>query len=211
MALEFSFFDPKAVAYQTIKSPVRKIRVSGEDMVDDKPAVVEAGPEPAKKERELVGQRTVMSAPRDLVPLVFRPEFAPLLGVGAGLCVVGGLLAGIRRRLMDPLRLAQAAMEKTVNDALVAAEHCSATKDVSGFFAAGRLAIQARLGASWNQPAEAITLAEITARISDDSSIARFFHEADLHAYGRQVGAGILPEWQVLLDEAMASLNPSIR
>ncbi len=209
MALEFSFFDPKAVAYQTITSPVREIRVSGEDMVDDKPAVVEAGPEPAKKERELVGQRSVMSASRDLMPLVFRPAFVPLLGVGGGLCIVGGLFAVIRRRLSDPRRLTQAAMEKTVKDALVAAEHCSATKDVSGFFAAGRLAIQARLGARWNQPAQAITLAEITARIADDSPIARFFHEADLHAYGRQVGAGILPEWQVLLDEAMASLNPS--
>jgi len=211
LALEFSFFDPKAVAYKTIKSPVRKIRVTGEDMVDDKPAVNEAGPEPAKKEQELIGQHWVMSAPGELTPLVFRPVFLQLLGVGGGLCVVGGVMAWLRRRMGDPQRLAQAAMEKTVSDSLAAAGRCAAEKDVPGFFAAGRLAIQARLGARWNQPAQAITLAEITARISADSPIARFFCEADLHAYGRQAGAGILPEWQVLLDEAMASLNPSAR
>lgn len=211
LTLKFSFFDPKAVAYKTITSPVRKIRVSGEDMVVDPPAVVEAGPEPAKKEQELVGQHLAMTATGELMPLVFRPAFISLLATGGGLCVLGGLLAWIRRRLSDPERLAQAAMGKTVHEALAVAERCAAANDVAGFFDAGRLAIQARLGARWNQPAQAITLADITARISDDSLIARFFREADLHAYSRQAGAGILPEWKMLLDEAMASLNSSAR
>lgn len=211
LTMDFSFFDPKAVAYKTITSPVRKIRVLGENMVDDKSVVVDAGPEPAKKERELIGQHLAMTAPGELMPLVFRRSFIFLLGIGGGLCVLGGLIAWTRRRLSDPQRLAKAAMGKMVKEALAAAERCAAEKDIPGFFAAGRLAIQAGLGARWNQSPQAITSAEISTRIAQDSPIFSFFREADLHVYGRQASVSILPEWQLLLDEAMASFNPSTR
>ena len=88
---------------------------------------------------------------------------------------------------------------------------CAAARDVTGYFAAARLAIQQRLGAMWNQPAQAITLAEVSSRISDESPVARFFREADLHEYNRQSTGEVLPQWRALLDEAMASLTPSAR
>jgi hypothetical protein len=44
-----------------------------------------------------------------------------------------------------------------------------------------------------------------------DSPVACFFREADLHEYSRQSSGEILPQWQSLLDEALASLTPSAR
>ena len=61
------------------------------------------------------------------------------------------------------------------------------------------------------QPAPAITLAEISARIPAESPVARFFHEADLSAYGGHAGGDILPQWRELLTEAIASLTPTAR
>ena len=210
-ALTFSFFDPAAAAYQTITSPVQKIQVAGEDIVDDEPAVVAAPVEPEKKREQLVAQHAGFSPVSTLVPLVSRPAFIPYLGTGGALCVLGGILAWFRHRSGDPQRLARAAEEKAACKALAAADRCAASSDVAGFFSAGRLAIQQRLGGLWNQPAQAITLAEIMARIPQDSPVARFFVEADRLAYSRQDTGVIEPAWLTLLADAMKSLTPPTR
>ncbi len=208
VALTFSYFDPARGAYMEITSPEKQIQVSGEDMAEEEPAAaVNDEPPPVKKEPELVAQHEEMSSPGHLVPLVYRPAFVPLLATGGGLCVLGGLFGWLRRRRGDPRRLARAAMDKAVREALDAAGRCAAAGDVPGFFAAARLAIQERLGGLWNQPAQAITLAEISVRIPDNSPVARFFREADRHAYGHHRGGEVPHQWRSMLDEVMASLQ----
>lgn len=207
VALDFSYFDPAAESYKTIISPPQKTQVSGQDLVDIEPAATPAAKEPEKKVVGIVAQHLAMSPPASLVPLVSRPAFIPLLVVAAVLCVLGKILGWLRVRRDDPRRRALAAMELATREALAAAGQCAAARDVSGWFAAARLAIQQRLGAVWNQPAQAITLAEITARIPEDSPVTRFFLEADRHEYSRQSSGEILPQWRSLLDEAMASLS----
>ncbi len=211
VALAFSYFDPAAGSYQTITSPPQKIQVTGQDIVDMEPAVTPAAKEPEKKVASLVAQNLTMSPPGSLVPLVSRPTFIPLLVVAGALCVMGKILAWLRVRRDDPRRRALAAMEKATREALEAAGQCAAASDVTGWFAAARLAIQQRLGALWDQPAQAITLAEISARIPKDSPVTRFFLEADRHEYSRLTTGEILPQWRTLLDEALASLSPSAR
>ena len=211
IALGFSYFDPAAGAYKTITTPAKKIHVAGADIVDAEPAAAPEVKEPEKKNVGLVGQRLEMSPVGSLVPLVSRPIFYQIISAAGGLCVLGGILNLLRRRREDPKRRALAEMENATREALDAAGKCAAARDVTGWFAAARLAIQQRLGAMWNQPAQAITLAEISARISEDSPVARFFREADLHEYNRQTTGEVLPQWRTLLDEAMASLNPSAR
>ena len=119
------------------------------------------------------------------------------------------MIGFFRIRTNNPERIARAAVEKATHAALADVGKSAAAGDVAGFFAAGRLAIQHRLGVMWNQPAQAITLAEINARISGDSPVARFFAEADRNAYSPRSDGGSLPQWKVLLDEAMQSLTPS--
>jgi hypothetical protein len=152
-----------------------------------------------------------MSAPGSLVPLVSRPLFSRLLVLSAGLCLLGQIFGWLRARRDDPKRRAAAASEKATREALVTAGKCAAAGDIAGFFAASRLAIQQRLGALWNQPPQAITLAEVAARIPGDSPVTRFFVEADRHEYNRRTTDGISPQWRSLLDEALASLTPSAR
>ena len=211
VTLDFSYFDPAAESYKTITSPPQKIQVSGQDLVDIEPATTPAAKEPEKKVAGIVGQHLALSPPASLVPLVSRPGFIPLLVVAALLCVLGKILGWLRVRRDDPRRRALVAMELATREALAAAGQCAAAKDVTGWFAAARLAIQQRLGALWNQPAQAITLAEITARISEDSPVTRFFLEADRHEYSRQADGEILPQWRSLLDDAMSSLTPAAR
>ena len=211
VALTFSFFDPAAGAYKTLNTPVKKIQVAGADIVDVDPVAAPDVKEPEKKSVGLVGQHLNHSPVSTLVPLVSRPAFVSMLLSAATLCGLGGITGWLRHRREDPKRRALAAMELATREALDAAGECAAARDVTGYFAAARLAIQQRLGALWNQPAQAITLAEINARIPDDSPVARFFREADLHEYNRQSSGEVLPQWRTLLDEALASLTPSAR
>ncbi len=211
VALEFSYFDPAAAAYKTINTPPKTIQVSGADLAEPKEAAVPETKEPEKKRDEIIAQRSELSPVRPLIPLMFRPAFWQSLSVAAALCVLGGLLALLQRYLTNPKRRASAELENATRAALEAAGNCAISKDVSGYFAAARLAIQQRLGAMWNQPPQAITLAEVSARMPEDSPVIRFFREADLHVYSRQTTGEVLPQWRTLLDEAMASLNPSAR
>ncbi len=207
-ALSFSYFDPTAGAYKTLTSEAARIQVSGADILEDKPAAEPSVIEPEKPHAGLVGQHLKIAPVATLVPLVSRPAFNYMLGSAAGLCVLGAILAWLRVRREDPKRRALAALEKVTREALEAA---NAASDVPGFFAAARLAIQQRLGALWNQPAQAITLAEIQSRIPDDSPVTRFFREADRHEYNRLSSGEVLPQWRTLLAQAMASITPSTR
>jgi hypothetical protein len=207
VALTFSFFDPATAAYKTLTSPPRNIEVAGEDLVDAQPNTTTTAKEPDKPQDDLAGQHPALTPPGTLVPLVSRPAFVRLLAAAAALCGLGQLLAWLRRRRGDPQRRARAAMECATRQARQTAAQCAAARDVAGFFAAARRAIQHRLGALWNQPAQAITLAEIQARLPAASPVARFFHEAYHQEYSRQTIGDIEPHWQALLDEALASLT----
>jgi len=211
VSLTFSYFDPAAEAYKTLASPVLKIQVAGKDLVDAAPAPPATAKDPEKKSAGLIGQHLKPTPSRSLVPLVSRREFVPMLTLSAILVMLGQLLTWLRHRREDPKRRALAAMEKGTREALAAAGQCAAAEDVSGYFSAARLAIQHRLGALWNQAPQAITLAEISARLPEDSPAARFFREADRLEYGRPATGEILPQWRALLDEAIASLTPTSR
>ena len=207
VSLAFSFFNPDKAEYQTIASPVKSIQVSGEDVAEDAPEADPLVAEPAKPPGQPVGQHVQWTKPGSLVPLVSRPAFVLLLGTAVFLAALGGVMAVLRARRNDPRRIAAAKVERMCREALQTARQCAGAGDAAGFFAAARLAIQQRLGMRWNQPARAITLAEIEARLPGDSPVAEFFREADHHEYHPTPGGQVLPRWQGLLEEAFQFLN----
>ena len=211
VALAFSFFDPAAGDYKTLTSQSKNIQVAGENIADEPSFDNPAAAPPVKKDSSLVAQHPDLSPPGSLIPLVSRPAFGEMLVFSGVLWVAGIILGWLRIRRENPQRRALAAMEKATREALHQAERCAAARDIPGYFAAARLAIQQRLGALWNQPAQAITLAEVNARIPHDSPVARFFQEADRHTYSSQSSGEILPQWKTLLDESLASLTTSVR
>lgn len=211
VALIFSYFDPAAEQYKTLTSSLKKIQVTGEAVVELESAVTPVAGEPEKKTELLVAQHLELSPRGTLLPLVSRPAFILMLAISGVLGILGIILAMLRIRRENPQRRARATLEKAIGKALDTAQQCVVAGDVAGFFAAARLAIQQRLGALWDQPAQAITLAEIAARIGVDSPVACFFREADAYQYNCQVGGGILPQWRSLFDDAMASITPLTR
>lgn len=211
MALAFSFFNPDSGTYQTVTTPTKNIQVLGADVAKDVPTPAVVNNEPAKTSDILVAQQLKMSRPGSLVPLVSKPAFIHMLGIAVILAVFGKFLSWLRMRRADPGRLALVAMEKATREAIRVADHCAASQDAAGFFAAARLALQQRLGMLWNQPASAITSAEVNARMAEESPVARFFREADLHEYSRQATGDIDPRWRTLLNTALASLTPTAR
>lgn len=209
--LTLSYFEPDAGVYKTIETQPKTLQVVGNDLVEFKdPTAAEASPE-VKPADNLVAQKKDESPVRPLAPLVSRPAFAQWLGVAAALTLLGRIGSWIKRHRSNPARLARLATMKATSDALRAASERAVAKDVAGFFAAARAALQQQLGSLWNQPAQAITLVEVTERISSDSPVAQFFREADLHEYSRHVAAGeMLPKWQQLLDQALKSISPGL-
>jgi hypothetical protein len=203
--LEFSYFDPIVETYKTITRPVGKVQVSGNDIVETAAVATPALKEPEKKPGvKMIGQHDALSARGLLVPLVARSAFTEMIYTAAGLAGLGLLIGWFRIRRDDPQRRAREALEKATREALAAA---AIATDIPGFFAAARQAIQHQLGSLWGQSAQAITSAEIQARITADSPVARFFQEADHYEYNRQGSGEILPRWRSLLQEAVASLT----
>ncbi|MES2477245.1 MAG: BatD family protein [Verrucomicrobiota bacterium] len=210
--LKFSYFDPESATYQTVEGPPKRIVVTGEDMVEVKPGVpVEPVKKIEKKTPALIGQHTRSAPVETLLPLVSHSLFVPLLVSSGGMVLLGLVIGALRVRRDDPQRLARAATERATREARDVAVRCADARDIPGFFAAARLALQHPLGAMWNQPPQAITSAEVWSRLPADSPVSRFFREADRHEYNRASGAEVLPEWRALLDEALASLNPYAR
>lgn len=211
-SLAFSYFDPDAGSYQTVTTAPQKVAVTGVDIPEDE---IAAAPAPEKKVEKkavgLVGQHLKRAPSKTLVPMASLPSFKILLAASMFLVVFGRILAWLLKRLADPKRLERIAVEKATREAMEMAGKCAQARDVSGFFAAARLAVQQRLGALWNQPAQAITSAEVLSRVPEDSPVARFFREADQYEYNRQNSSEIQPQWRSLLDEAMASLTPTTR
>ncbi len=207
--LAFSFFDPAAEIYRTITSAPKAIRVSGKDLLVSESAKAAEAKEPEKKKApSLIGQRLTEAPVASLVPLVSRPAFSEMLGISVGMVLLGGVLGALRVWREDPQRRARAALEKENRETLAEVGKASGA---AAFFSAARLALQQRLGAAWNQPPQAISTAEVEARLVPGSPVARFFREADLHAYSRKGDGEIQPTWRTLLDEALSSLNSSNR
>jgi BatD DUF11 like domain len=207
--LNFSYFDPAAEMYKTITSPIQTIQVIGKDVVADEAIATTPSEKPSPKiDGGLRGLHPEISPRRSPLPLISRPSFIPLL-VGSGLLYfLGQVISFFRNRRNDPQRRARAKMEQATRDAVAAA---ATAREIPAFFAAARLALQQRLGALWNQPAQAITAAEVEARLPADSPVTRFFQAADRFEYGLSGSEEISPQWRTLLDEGLASIPLSNR
>ena len=209
LALTFSFFDPENAAYQTVTSTPHEVSVTGADIPDVEPALAPSVDAPKKQGDQWIGQHLSRGATRSLTPLISRPAFAPIMAAAGFLTACGPLIAWFRIRRRNPLRIARTVMEKATRDAIATANRCADANDSAGFYAAARLALQHRLGLMWNQAPQAITLAEVAARVSGDSPVVSLFQEADQCEYSPGSHGDFPTQGKALLEEALASLNPS--
>ena len=212
VSLNVSYFDPDEATYQTIATEPQTIEVTGPDLppepaVASSPASSNAAPPPPA----LAPQRTREGMASRLTPFAWRRSFRTL-GGALSLAVAAGLLYQfLQSRWKDPQRLASAAAEKALRRAMQEAETQAARGDVPGFFAAARRALQVRLGTLWQQPAPAITLADVTGRLPAESPVISFFREADRQEFCRQdaMPREELPIWRNRLEDALRTAQSS--
>jgi hypothetical protein len=208
--LEFSYFDPGAGRYETVKSPIQNLEVRGENLADETPAPAAAvAPKNVSDANSPAPLHGEDSSVRSLMPFAFRPSFAVVLG-SSGAVAVAGLLAGwVRIVRRDPLRIAREKAIKAEQAAMHEVDSFASRGDVAGFFAAARRALQVKLATLWSRPAQAITLADVTARIPADSPVITFFREADRLTYspsGEEPRRESLTAWRTRLQDALHSL-----
>jgi hypothetical protein len=86
----------------------------------------------------------------------------------------------------------------------------AARGDAAALFAAGRAALQARLGATWGVPSDAIAAADVASRLGPRGErIREVFERADRAAYsrGRSSPNEDLNHWQSLISDELGSLE----
>jgi hypothetical protein len=210
--LGFSYFDPETGHYQSVTSPLQPIEVRGENLAEDTVATAADAPKKTPESGGLAPVHTSDSMVRGLMPYAFRPSFPVVLG-SAGVLALAGLLAGrVRSVRRDPERVAREKAERAEREAMHEAESFASQGDVSGFLTAARQALQVKLAAQWNRPAQAITLADVAARVPADSPVVAFFREADRLTYspGEEARHENLTTWRERLRDALRSLTAPV-
>ena len=225
--LAFSYFDPSEGIYKSLSSPAIPLKVDGSAATHpassttptaaaETSATASGTPESSTGDgRE---EPSVDLAPPRLalgsgLPVLTTPGARPLLWtlvVGCLVLVVAGFVAGgIRRQRSDPQRIATRKSERAENEALNQADAAARNGDAVAFFAAGRRALQTRLAAAWNCPAESLTVAELRQRLPSDSPALAIFRRADAMAYAPDSASDQFDaeRWQAALNQALAEVS----
>jgi hypothetical protein len=197
-ALIFTYFDPDAGQYQTVRTAPIPLQISSgggatasssrqpptasQDTVASGGSTAFDGLEPGPAVHLDLGRLS-----RDLKPTLFQPWFVglqalPLLAIGWGFHLHR---RNVQRR-DDPSSVRKKQADRAVADALVSMERALRASDVPTFLAACRQAVQERLGAGWGLPPSTITLADIRRRLPAAIELQRTFETADAVAYSGQ-------------------------
>ena len=109
-----------------------------------------------------------------------------MAGQGIPILALLGGLAFIRRRqhVSHPERLRATAVQQAINAQIGAMDEAMKNRQTDAFFIHARSAFQQRLGHEWKMTPDAITLADVEARLSDGLETVRpVFEMADQAKY----------------------------
>jgi hypothetical protein len=213
-SLTFSYFDPEARRYVTRTCPPIPIDVSGAaaspaPVVAPAPsgAVASANPPPApaatgpdlRMNRIESGSFVATLRPVYLSPLFLAGQALPLLALLGGLAFLRN-----RRDALHPDRARLTAANQAVRREVEAMDAAMRDQQAGPFFVHARNALQQRFGQQWNMRPEAITVTDVEARVTGDSSNLRsIFEMADQASYSDlHFGEADLQQWrQVVMNE----------
>ncbi len=196
--VELAYFDPAAKQYRVAKTQPVTLQVA--------PGAATAGLD-ATAAPDMAPNETMPGALHaSLVPLVLRPEAwaVPGFALLVALALAG---AGVwRRSSVRRARARQAEVDRAVGEAREVMRAAARRGDAPAFFAAARAAVQRRLGAAWGIAPEAVTPADVAARLHDDELIALLEH-ADRITYAGNAASEPLDRWLALADRQLAHLE----
>ena len=219
-ALTLTYLDPDERRYVTRQTAPMHITVaaSGGDGAAALPAATATATatpaELAARQLKPAESATIASAPaagRAALTPDFRTRWFRWLAAAIGLAAVA--LAslgrtyrnGILRRLVTARRVRRevAQQRRTI-------EATAASGDAATLFGAARKAFQARLGAAWGVPADAIAAADVATRLGPPGErIQRVFERADRLTYsgGSSAASEDLSYWQGLVSDELRALE----
>ena len=219
-SLSFSFFDPEKRQYVTSTTPPIPVTVTGSSIapapstpVATSPVATTAptAPTPPPASSTPVSTDGLRANQLDpgffvstLRPIYLNPWFLagqslPLLALLCGLALVR------RQELAShPQRTRATAAQQAIRQQINAMDEAMKNHQTDAFFVHARSALQQRLGQRWNLRPETITIAEIDARLGNESeNIRPIFEMADQASYSDlQFEDADLRQWrQVVLNE----------
>lgn len=200
-SLELAYFDPAKRAYVTVRTEPMTLHVAPGAAAD--PGLAATVANPAMHPNEL----SPGPVHATLVPLARRPVFWALSG---SLALATALLAGAgawRRSSRRAARARDLRVERDVGAARTRMTEAAARGDAGAFFDAARTAIQLRLGAAWDIAPEAVTAADVRARLGDDSDLLALFEHADRVTYAGTAAHEPLDRWLAVADRELAHLE----
>ena len=194
-SLSFSYFDPGKREYETLTTPPISISVSGTAATPApapvtpaaNPSVASTNPAPApvssasdlRMNRIEAGTFVPALEPVYLNPVFMAGQALPLLAL------LGGL-AFLRRQqhLSQPDRVRLTATQQAIRQQVSAMDAAMRDRQADVFFVHARNALQQRYGQQWKMRPEAITVADIDARLGGESQNVRsIFEMADQASY----------------------------
>jgi hypothetical protein len=199
--LELAYFDPAKRAYVTVRSEPLTLHVAPGAATE--PGLAATTANPAMHPNELAPGPVHAT----LQPLVRRPVFWAL---PASLALATALLAGAgvwRRSSRRAARARDLRVDRGVTAARTRMREAAMRGDATAFFEAARGAIQLRLGAAWRIAPEAVTAADVRARLGDDADLLALFEHADRVTYAGSAAHEPLDRWLAVADRELAHLE----
>jgi hypothetical protein len=185
-ALAFSYFDPSARRYETVKSGPLHVTVApsaADSAAAPPPALAGTAAAPARQPRDGLRPDHAPTAARvdSLTPLYLRPMF---LGAESTLALLlGASWIAVHRRernARDLQRQLERQRRETLEALLKQMAAAAAAGDTALFFTAARTALQHALGAAWHIEPDQVTATELEARLDGPGDdVKRIFTLAD--------------------------------
>jgi hypothetical protein len=190
-ALSFSYFDPNTRRYETARSVPLNVTISP-SLADSTltAAQVAANAAASGSLKSPVGLRPDHAGDEattpSLTPLYLQPKFLAIPSFLV-LAFAAGWVA-VRRRRDE--------VSRSIQQAMAQMEAASRARNETLFFDSARGTLQRLFAAQWQLLPEAVTTAEISARMGTDNEVHRLFALADECKYsGRAPGATDFARW----------------
>jgi hypothetical protein len=144
-----------------------------------------------------------------LQPLYFNPMFIAAQTLPMFALIAGMVLVRRRKQTTHPLRVRATAIQQAIRQQIEAMDEAMKAHRTDDFFIHARNALQLRLGHQWNLRPEAITLADVEARLGDASQTIRpVFEMADQASYSDlHFGDTDLCQWRQVILQELAEKN----
>jgi hypothetical protein len=188
-SVSFSYFNPETRQYVTRTAAPIAVTVTGSALpVPASTAMATASapatPPPAPASDLRANRLDTGTFVSTLRPVYLSPWF--IAGQGIPMLALLGGLAFIRRRehVLHPARVRATALQQAIQQQIAAMDDAMHSRQTDAFFIHARSALQQRLGHDWNISPDAITLADVEARLGSGLETVRpIFEMADQAKY----------------------------